>query len=78
MTVWQLKSGGRVERSSVELDQGRIRVFTTLEEEFDARATRFADAYTFATARQAVDELQQFAGAEVSGGVLAIHTGERR
>lgn len=77
VTVWQLKSGERVERSSVELGPGRIRVFTTLEEEFDARATRFADAYTFATARQAVEELRQFAGAEVSGGVLAIHTGER-
>ena len=76
VTVWQVRSGRPIERSSVEPGRGRTRAFTTLDEEFDKKATRFADAYTFASARQAVEELQRFAGAGVSGGVLAIQIGE--
>jgi hypothetical protein len=72
--VYRLTPSGNVEQDRLDMGTNHTTVLTTLDEELDRRAARYARSHAFESPMQCVKELQRFLGDGSAGGVLAVQT----
>jgi HAMP domain-containing protein len=72
LEAYWLRAGRPLDRTWIEPAGDRTVVLTTLDEESDRKAARYAAMYTFDAPRTCVNELKRLFGGRAPGGVLAF------